>query len=553
MGSRYSMTLKRDAKSGAFRDRIRLPEDVRREYQALYGSAWEEKFRSAAGTPLDKARAEHAAWAAKVKGRIAALRDSKGDNGVDLTQRQADALAGDWYRWYVEQHQDNPGSPDGYDIVRYDLWRMAVEAGDPETDEADFDDPEVLSEAATLARASQFLTDHGIALSQAGRTRFLASLVREFLAATALLERRARGDWGPDQHLNQLASSLSLNGQPSEAAICRTSQTQRPSAVALFEAYIKDKPSLAVSTINGWRGVFTALDALPTQDAVKDQRGAQRWLDGLVGTGTPPRGHRTVRYTWLAAARAVFRWGVRHGKVEVNPFEGCVVEVPRKAETRETGKAFNDAEVSTILSAALKVEVPRQGLRPAHCAALRRWVPWLLAYTGARVRELTQLRAQDIEQRPCGPVLLITPEAGTVKTGKVRVVPIHPHLIEMGLMDYVEAVKVRLGPKGPLFYRPQPRPSRKHPAVRARERLAEWVRKLGVTDPDIQPNHGWRHTFRTRASRAGIEKRIRDEVCGHAPETVADTYEHPSVEDMAEAIKRFPRYTVAAPPDGGKR
>ena len=57
MGSRYSMTLKRDAKSGAFKDRIRLPEDVRPEYRALYGPAWEEKFQSATDTPPDKARA----------------------------------------------------------------------------------------------------------------------------------------------------------------------------------------------------------------------------------------------------------------------------------------------------------------------------------------------------------------------------------------------------------------------------------------------------------------------------------------------------------------
>src|SRR5262249_52170583 len=161
---------------------------------------------------------------------------------------------------------------------------------------------------------------------------------------------------------------------------------------------------------------------------VRDQRGAQRWLDGLVGTGTPPRKHRTVRDTWLAAARAVFRWGIRHGKVEVNPFEGCVVEVPRQISTRETGKAFTDAEALTILSPALRVAVPRRSSRGAHWAAARRWVPWLLAYTGARVRELTQLRAQDIEQRTCGPILLITPDAGPVKTRKARAVPVHPHL-----------------------------------------------------------------------------------------------------------------------------
>jgi hypothetical protein len=97
-------------------------------------------------------------------------------------------LAGDWYRWFVEQHQDNPGSATDWDLTRYELWSTAVEAGDPEAGEADFDDPEVLREVDTFARASQFLTDRRVALSQAGRTRFLSALVREFLAATALLE-----------------------------------------------------------------------------------------------------------------------------------------------------------------------------------------------------------------------------------------------------------------------------------------------------------------------------------------------------------------------------
>jgi hypothetical protein len=34
-------------------------------------------------------------------------------------------------REFTAKHSDNPGSPDNYDIVRYDLWRTAMEAGDP--------------------------------------------------------------------------------------------------------------------------------------------------------------------------------------------------------------------------------------------------------------------------------------------------------------------------------------------------------------------------------------------------------------------------------------
>jgi integrase len=549
MGSRYSMTLKRDAKSGAFKDRIRLPEDVRLEYQALYGPAWEEKFHSAADTPPDKARADHAAWAAKIKGRIAALRDSKGGKGADLTQRQAHALAGDWYRWYTPQHLDNPGTAKRWSSLRETLWDMTELAGDDETGEADFNDPEVLSAIDTETRASQFLIDRGIALTQAGQTSFLSAVAREFLAATETLERRARGDWGPDQHLDELApppnlspvvTSPSTNGQRTGGG---TTRTQLPSAVALFEAYCQDKLP-AASTINRWRCVFAALDALPAQEAVRDQAGAQRWLDGLK---TADRSARTVRDIWLSACTTVFGWGVRHGRIEVNPFKDCVVEVPRRVSTRETGKAFN-AEAMIILSAALRVEVLPIGRRGWQWSATRRWVPWLCAYTGARVGEITQCRAGDIEQRPHGPVLRITPDAGTVKTGKARWVPLHPRLVEMGLLDCVAAVEALLGKQAPLFYRPPSRPSSnpnyRGPAVKARDRLAKWVRGLGVDDADIQPNHGWRHSFKTRASRAGIEVRMRDAICGHAPRTTADDYEHPTVEDMAEALKRFPRYEL---------
>jgi integrase len=122
---------------------------------------------------------------------------------------------------------------------------------------------------------------------------------------------------------------------------------------------------------------------------------------------------------------------------------------------RSTEKEFTEAEAQTILRASTALGSPSDPW-----GAAKRWVPWLCAYSGARVGELTQLRVQDIEQRACGPVLRITPDAGTVKTGKARTVPIHPHLVEMGLLDYVETVKSRLGKQGPLFFRPPARPSR---------------------------------------------------------------------------------------------
>jgi integrase len=346
---------------------------------------------------------------------------------------------------------------------------------------------------------------------------------------------------------------LAANGGP----ICRVNvespaaAPERQANLALFDAYVLDKQP-AKTTISRWRAVFAVLDALPapldTQDA------AQQWLDGLK---TPERSARTVRDCWLAAARTVYRWAKRRRMVEVNPFDGCVVEVPRKIQTRETGRAFTDAEARTILYAAQQVPLLPVGARGWEWAACRRWVPWLCAYTGCRPGEATQLRARDVERRPYGSVLRLTPEAGTIKTGKVRIVPIHAHLFELGFPQFAEGALAALGPEAPLFYRQPDRPSRnpnyRGPAVKARERLAAWVREQGVTDPGISPNHAWRHLFKTIARRAWIEASIRDAICGHAPRSTAESYEHLTVEDLAEAIKRFPRYAVAAPPHGGKR
>ncbi len=140
----------------------------------------------------------------------------------------------------------------------------------------------------------------------------------------------------------------------------------------------------------------------------------------------------------------------------------------------------------------------------------------------------------------------ITPEAGSVKTNTFRMVPLHEHLIEQGFLDFVKA-----NGTGPLFYNPEAKGTdkdsdatspRRPRAVKARERLAAWVRELGVTDIGIRPNHAWRHTFKQIAERSGISERVSDAITGHAPTTAGRGYGRPTVEDMAEALKKFPRY-----------
>jgi hypothetical protein len=78
--------------------------------------------------------------------------------------------------------------------------------------------------------------------------------------------------------------------------------------------------------------------------------------------------------------------------------------------------------------------------------------------------------------------------------------------------------------------------------------VASWVREIGVDDPHISPNHAWRHTFKQVALHAGIDKTVRDFICGHAPGTEGEAYEmldgEAGFRTLVEGMKRFPPYTI---------
>jgi integrase len=143
---------------------------------------------------------------------------------------------------------------------------------------------------------------------------------------------------------------------------------------------------------------------------------------------------KTVGDGDLASLRAVFNWGLANGKVVQNPADGVVVLAPKRPSGR--AKGFTDAEAEALLTHAFNHV--RSSNEDGHTAAAKRWVPWLCAYTGARVGEMVQLRKQDVQQEGGVWIVTISPDAVTVKDNNLRKVPLHPHLVEQGFPEFVE-------------------------------------------------------------------------------------------------------------------
>ena len=110
-------------KSGSTKVRKGIPKDVRAEYQRLYGVSREAKLTVPAGTRPHEAKVRISEWTAEVETRIATIRAAQRGEGQSLSQRQAFALAGEWYVWYVGRHEESPGTPEQWN----DLWVALIE------------------------------------------------------------------------------------------------------------------------------------------------------------------------------------------------------------------------------------------------------------------------------------------------------------------------------------------------------------------------------------------------------------------------------------------
>jgi hypothetical protein len=387
-----------------------IPRDVRRAYSQLYGPSWEAKLALPRGTPPLQARLRFSDWLAEIETRIEAIRAAQRGEARDLTPKEARALAGEWYRWFVARHEDKPGGHEYWGDI---LDRLVSELEDIDLEGvwggegANIDLEKLVKEnigaigpyIADFAGVAQFLASVGIALKPRAYDLFIECLAPDYVNAILVLGQRARGDWTPDERPKQFPKYE----RPQDAV--------RP--WQLFEQWVAARKP-APTTVLRWRVVLLELDAqFPNANSITQDQ-ARAWIRGLI---SEDRSARTVRGNWLAAASKVFAYGVDEKLVRANPFKGIKVTVPKRKKLRE--KAFTAQEAETILKAAAAID-----WKESMVASAKRWVPWLCAYSGARAGEITQLRGQDIQHVDGVWVMVLMPEAGTVKTGEARTVPL---------------------------------------------------------------------------------------------------------------------------------
>ena len=100
-----------------------------------------------------------------------------------------------------------------------------------------------------------------------------------------------------------------------------------------------------------------------------------------------------------------------------------------------------------------------------------------------------------------------------------------------------------------MFYPADKAGKRKDPKTAARTvagRISAWLQSLGVVPDGVDPNHAWRHRFKTIAADEGISPRVADAIQGHASKTAGDDYGDVTLRARKAAIDRLPPYNLTA-------
>jgi integrase len=210
--------------------------------------------------------------------------------------------------------------------------------------------------------------------------------------------------------------------------------------------------------------------------------------------------HRTIKHH-LDDLKTLFRYAAANRNI-ADPTIGF--KFTYRDDGRSQWRPYTPDERIRILTNAREATSP-----------VIRWCQWIAWATGARISEIAECHTSDIyEMVPGMWVIRISLEnreatSSLKNEASHRIVPLHPVLIEEGLLDYVRSL-----PAGPLF--PELIPNRDgkrgDPASR---RISKWMRhKLKIEDKRIAPNHSWRHTFET-IHRNELDPSTREDIVNH--------------------------------------
>lgn len=253
---------------------------------------------------------------------------------------------------------------------------------------------------------------------------------------------------------------------------------------------------------------------------------------------------------YIQTLSSVFMWAKQKKFIDENPFDE--VEMPAQDIRAKQGDKYLPFSI-TQLQAIFNIPVYR-GCMNNRSGRLKPgekifrdayfWVPLLGLYTGARLNEICQLALDDICIKEEIHIININDTDGKkVKTiAGIRNVPIHPVLLKLGFLEYVEQQRKdkynklkRLFPELKLNSRNEYSAGMSKWFNRTLDKVNETIQNPDDKLQEKHVFHSFRHTFRTELRNHAVPKERVVRLCGWEAKDGLD--EHYGTISMKELYK----------------
>ena len=255
------------------------------------------------------------------------------------------------------------------------------------------------------------------------------------------------------------------------------------------------------------RTKYAETDGLGPREAV--QAGKQHGL-AVISTSTVNKG--------LGRLQAIWKWADKQLDDDLPDIFGPM-KVAARGNARDEADPFNKAQLQAIFSGPLFTGCRSDRFRTQAgdtnmSGTSWYWLPLLGLFTGARLNELCQLHLADLDEEDEVTFLHLREghEGQRIKNGTGRIVPLHPMLIDLGILRYAETQRrsgaerlfptLCLGPTG--YY--SDRPSKD---------FAAYLKGIKAKT-DKTSFHSFRHGFKDACRNGGVRPDIADILQGHS-------------------------------------
>lgn len=445
------------------------------------------------------------------------------DGPKPLSHKQTMALAGEIRAAFIEAFDENPGTPERWRHVLEE--NAAAKAGrlNPLT-------IQTLKQQATDMEtrfgklADTRLAVHGIILAPQYRQRLLMQVAEGLDDMARVNLAKAEGDYSDSGETKRYPAFEAVQAAPQQTATTK-SQTFK----SVIDERVrrrsagKDAVPLREETVDKYRlaadefATFRKSDDFTT--ITPDE--ADAWKLAMMEGGK--LSNNTIGQR-LQNVRTVIEWARRHSHNKLFPLGNplATVERPDYQKADSDARTYTMDEARQVLAAARKET--RYDLR---------WLPWMCAYSGARIEEVAQLSKSNFFQVGDDWFYRLTTSGGkTLKTrSSQRRVPVHPDLIKEGLIEFINGLPLAEDKR--IF------------STRSQQTIGEWLRDtVNITRTELAPSHGWRHLFEDVCLVGGVLDTAKNYITGRSTGKSGEGYgkSEAMLPGLAKELRKVPSY-----------